>query len=598
MFLRKNRKRFDGEVYEYWTLCETVRTERGPRQRVVASLGKLRDEDIKAGWEDIEALLDGRRPQPQQLELGQEPNGERERLGWELADLSKLRIERAREFGSVFLALALWRRLGLHDLLNELIEPGREEIAWADVAAVLTVGKFCGQGSELGVAENWYARTAMEDICGIPVTSINDDRLYRALDKVGMHKDRLCEHLMERYRDWFGVSFEFLLYDVTSTYFEGQALKNEKAARGYSRDSRSDCKQVCIGLVCTPEGLPLNYEVFAGNRSDVTTVEEIVMKMEDRFGQAERVWVMDRGMVSESNIAFLRERKARYIVGTPKSRLHCFEAELAEQENWTDVQNGVEARIVEHPDGDGTERFVLCRSNARAAKERAMLERQMDRLSEEFIKIDRSLRRRPSTDIDNISRRIGRWQGRYPAAAKWVCAELVYDNQGRACALSLYCPLPEQGHPMLVKGAYLLRTNCTETDPAKLWRWYIQLTQAEAAFRSAKSDIGLRPIYHQKTERVEAHLLICFLSLALWRSLESWMASKGLGSRAAKLLEAFGSIHSMDVIVPVKRGENVIDLRLRTVAKPDPDVAVLLAHLGLKLPQGSKLVQNVVEKKG
>lgn len=596
MFLRKNRKRFSGEVYEYWTLCETVRTERGPRQRVVASLGKLTDVDIEAGWDDLEALLDGRQPRGKQQRLGESPTTGSEQAGWELADLSSLRIERAREFGSVFLALALWRRLGLHELLSGLIEPGREEIAWSDVAAVLTVGKFCGQASELGIAENWYARTALEDLCGIPVGLVNDDRLYRALDKVGAHKDRLCEHLMQRYRDWFGVRFEFLLYDVTSTYFEGQALRNEKAARGYSRDSRGDCKQVCIGLVCTPEGLPLNYEVFAGNRTDVTTVEAIVSKMEDRFGQAERIWVMDRGMVSEKNIAFLRQRQARYIVGTPKSQLRAFEAQLAEQENWTDVQNGVEARLVEHPDGDGSERFVLCRSNARAAKERAMLERQMDRLSEELIKIDRSLRRHPQTDAGKAERRIGRWQGKYPAAAKWVEAELVRDAEQRACGLRLFCPLPEQGHPLLVKGAYLLRTNCTETDPAKIWRWYIQLTQAEAAFRSAKSDIGLRPVFHHKTERVEAHLLICFLSLALWPSLEMWMAGKGLGTGAAKLIEAVATIRSMDVVVPVKRGERTIDLRLRTVAKPDQDVAVLLAHLGLHLPKGTKLVQNVVEK--
>lgn len=482
--------------------------------------------------------------------------------------------------------------------MSDLIEPGREEIPWADVAAVLTAAKFCGQASELGVAENWYARTALEDLCGVPVASVNDDRLYRALDKVGAHKDRLCEHLMERYRDWFGVTFEFLLYDVTSTYFEGQALGNDKAARGYSRDSRGDCKQVCIGLVCTPEGLPLNYEVFAGNRTDVTTVEEIVAKMEDRFGQAQRIWVMDRGMVSEKNIAFLRERKALYIVGTPKSQLRLFEAELAENDNWMEVQHGVEARLVEHPDGDGSEHFVLCRSNARAAKERAMLDRQMDRLSEELVKIDRSLRRRPQSDSEKVGRRIGRWQGRYPAAAKWLDAAVVYDNQQRACALRLSCPLPEQGHPMLTKGAYLLRTNCTETDPAKLWRWYIQLTQAEAAFRTAKSDIGLRPVFHQKTDRVEAHLLICFLSLALWRSLEMWMHSKGLGNRAAKLVEAVSSIRSMDVVVTVKRGEREIDLRLRTVAKPDKDAALLLAHLGLKLPKGSKLVQNVVEKNG
>ena len=464
------------------------------------------------------------------------------------------------------------------------------------MAAVLTVGKFCGQASELGIAEEWYSRTALEDLCGIPVESINDDRLYRALDQVGAHKDRLCEHLMERYRDWFGVTFEFLLYDVTSTYFEGRALGNRKAARGYSRDCRGDCKQVCIGLVCSPDGLPLNYEVFAGNRADVTTVEEIVAKMEDRFGQAERVWVMDRGMVSESNITYLRQRKALYIVGTPKSQLRAFEAELAERENWTEVQNGVEARLVEHPDGDGSERFVLCRSNARAAKERAMLERQIDRLSEQLLKIDRSLRNRPQAELEKVGRRIGRWQGKYPSAAKWIEAELIRDVRGRACGLRLSCPLPQQGHPLLAKGAYLLRTNCTETDPAKLWRWYIQLTQAEAAFRTAKSDIGLRPIYHQKTDRVEAHLLVCFLSLALWRTLEIWMSRHSLGTRAAKLVEAFGTIKSMDVNVPVKRGERTVELRLRTVAKPDKDVQILLANLGLRLPQGCKLVQNVVEK--
>jgi transposase len=596
MFLRKNRKRFDGEVYEYWTLCESVRTERGPRQRVVASLGKLSEEDLSAGWEDLEALLDGRAPSPKECDLFEVGNPSGEGAGWELADLKNLSVERVRDFGTVFLALALWRRLGLHELLEELIEPGREEVAWADVAAVLTVGKFCGQASELGIAEEWYARTALEDLCGIPVESVNDDRLYRALDKVGEHKDRLCQHLMERYRQWFGVRYEFLLYDVTSTYFEGQAERNAKAARGYSRDQRSDCKQVCIGLVCTPEGLPLNFEVFAGNRADVTTVEEIVRKMEERFGQAERIWVMDRGMVSEANIAFLRERKALYIVGTPKSQLRAYEAQLAEKENWVEVESGVEARLVSHPDGDGQERYVLCRSSARGAKERAMLERQMTRLTEEMIKIDRSLHRSAQSDLEKLGRRIGRWQGKYPAATRLLHVEVIKDSEGRACRLQISCPLSEGGHPLLSKGAYLLRTNCTETDPAKLWRWYIQLTQAEAAFRTAKSDIGLRPIYHQKTERVEAHLLICFLSLALWRSLEMWMQAKGLGSSGRKLVGSFSTIRSMDVVVPVKRQERILTLRLRTVAKPDPDVALLLAHLGLHMPKGSKLIQNVVEK--
>ena len=597
MFLRKNRKRIDGEVYEYWTLCESVRTERGPRQRVVATLGKLNEDDLRVGWDQIEALLDGRKPGPWQPGLPGEGAPAPTPLGsWELADLSRIEVGRVREFGSVFLGLALWRRMGLHELLESLIEPGREEVPWADVAAVLTVGKFCGQASELGIAESWYARTALEDIAGIPAEAVNDDRLYRALDQVGAHKDRLCEHLMKRYESWFGVNFEFLLYDVTSTYFEGQAEGIEKAARGYSRDHRADCKQVCIGLVCTPEGLPLNFEVFSGNRADVTTVGEMVQKMEERFGKAQRVWVMDRGMVSEANISMLRERKALYLVGTPKSQLRAYEAELAEKENWTDVQPGVEARLVAHPDGDGQERFVLCRSTARGAKERAMLERQMTGLTAELAKMDAALRRRSATDVGPVERRIGRWMGKYPAAARWLKAELVKDQAGRAVALELSCPIREGEHPTLAKGAYLLRTNCAETDPAKLWRWYMQLTQAEAAFRTAKSDIGLRPVFHQKTDRVEAHLLVCFLSLALWRALEMWMRGKGLGTSARKLVEAVGTIRSMDVNVPVKQHDREVTLTLRTVAKPDADVALLLAHLGLRLPRGSKLVENVVEK--
>jgi transposase len=602
MFLRKNRKSANGEVYEYWTLCETVRTELGPRQRVVATLGKLTEQDLAAGWEDIEALLEGRKAAPRQLLLEKAKDTPKPPCSaqWEMADLANLSVERVREFGSVYLALALWRRLGLHELLSELMDCGRETVPWAEVAAVLTAGKFCGQASELGVAEQWYARTALEDLSGIAPELINDDRLYRGLDQLGKHKDRLCEHLMQRYRDWFGVRFEFLLYDVTSTYFEGQALGNTKAARGYSRDQRSDCKQVCIGLVCTPEGLPLNYEVFAGNRTDVTTVEEVVVKMEARFGQAERIWVMDRGMVSEANIDFLRARKALYIVGTPKAELRHFEAELAEEENWNVVQHGLEARGVAHPDGDGSEKYVLCRSQARGEKEKAMLERQMNRLTEELLKIDTALRKskRKETDVGKIERRIGRWQGRNPAAARLLDVVVVKDGNQRATGLQLSCPVEKGAKSDLSKGAYLLRTNCTETDPAKLWRWYMQLTQAEAAFRTAKSDIGLRPVYHRKTERVEAHLLVCFLSLALWRSLEMWMLGKGLGSNARKLVTAFGTIKSMDVVVPVRRGDIEVKVRLRTVAKPDEDVAVLLSHLGLRLPRRSKTVQNVVEKNG
>lgn len=601
MFLRKNRKRVDGECYEYWTLCESVRTERGPRQRIVASLGKLTDEEVNTGWDDLDALLEGRKPVGRQMRLSQAADPQpRESAGWQMANLRSLRVERVREFGSVFLAMALWRRLGLDQLLQKLLPKKRESIAWKDVAAILTVGKFCGQGSELSIAEDWYARTALEEIVHVDPKLINDDRLYRGLDQIGSHKDALCEHLMQRYRDWFGVRFEFLLYDVTSTYFEGECSRNEKAARGYSRDKRSDCKQVCIGLVCTPDGLPLSYEVFAGNRTDVTSVEEIVTKMEERFGQAERIWVMDRGMVSEENVDFLRERKAFYVVGTPKSELRHFEAELLEQNNWTAVQEGLEARLIEHPDGNGKEKYVLCRSSQRAEKERAMLATQMDRLMLELLKIDRRLRRLKNKprDLGSFERRIGRWLGKYPSAARLITVNIIKNDKAQGMGLQVYCPLEKGHHDQLRRGTYLLRTNCTETDPALIWRWYVQLTQAEAAFRTSKSDIGLRPIYHQKTERVEAHLLICFLSLAMWRSLEMWMAGKGLGSCARKLLEGVRTVKSMDVVVPVKREETEMELRLRTVAKPDEDVGTLLAHLGLSLPRRSKIIENVVEKIG
>lgn len=595
MFLRRIRKKARGESYEYWALCEAYRTAKGPRQRVVATLGKLDCEEADAGWEDIETLLEGReaRKKPFQLQLGDDaappvPNRER----WELADLGSLRVERSRDFGEVYLALALWKRLGLGKLLEQLLPQGRETVRWADMATVLACARFCGQESELKIAESWYEGTALEDILGIEASCINDDRLYRALDVLGQRKDELCDHLMERYQDWFGVDFEFLLYDVTSTYFEGQAMGNEKAARGYSRDKRSDCKQVCIGLVCTPEGLPLSDEVFAGNRTDVTTVQAIVSKMEERFGKAKRIWVMDRGMVSHANLEFLRSRGARYLVGAPNSELRHFKSELSGKDGWSEVQAGLEARLVQHPQRDGGEEaYVLCRSMARSEKERAMLDKQISSLTAELLKIQTSLHRRASKELEKLQRRIGRWLGRYPAAAKVLRAELIYAKDGSAVGLNIYSDLQAGQKAALSQGAYLLRTNCDERDPAKLWRWYIQLTQAEAAFRTSKSDLGMRPIFHQKTERVEAHILVCFIALAMWRSLEMWMSSKGLGTCARKLIEQLGKVRSMDVVVPIRRGQSDAILRIRTVEKPDEATRNLLNHLGLRLPNRNQMTE-------
>ena len=604
MFLRRHRREHEGGTYEYWTLCQSVRTAQGPRQRIVATLGKL-GEDASAsqaeGWEDLPALLEGcpasRQGYLKGLGAHEDSTPVEPPARWELVNVNALRVERTREFGRVYLALALWHRLGLQRLLDELIEPGDEEVAWSTVASILCAARFCAQRSELGIAEHWYAQSALEDLTGVSPAKINNDRLYRALDVLAQHKDKLCAHLLERYRLWFGIDFEFLLYDVTSTFFEGQANENPMAARGYSRDNRSDCKQVCIGLVCTPEGLPLSYEVFCGNRSDVTTVEEIVTAMESKYGQAHRVWVMDRGMVSEANIEFLRRRGARYLVGTRKSELKTFSAALLDKDGWHEVQSGVEAKLLAHPDGQGLEQFVLCRSSARAQKERAMLERQKEKLLLELEKIAQSLQRNPlagPAPIEGIQRRIGRWQGRYPAAAKLMDVIVIRDGQNQAADLLIEHRAEPSQWAQAVHGAYLLRTNCTEKDPAQLWRWYVQLTQAEAAFRTAKSDLGLRPIYHRKSGRVQAHIQVCFLALAMWRTLEQWMQGKGLGTCARKLVEEIATIKSMDVILPVQRDGQSAELRIRTVAQPEKAVAQLLQRLDLHLPKRNRLIQNYV----
>jgi transposase len=489
--------------------------------------------------------------------------------------------------------LALWRRLGLHELLGRLVPSRREEIGWELIGCVLTLGRFCAQESELALAERWYDDTALEDLLGVPVDKINGARLYRGLDALLEHKDTVCAHLLERYRHWFGVRFEFLLYDVTSTYFEGLADNNRLAARGYSRDGRPDCKQVCIGLVVTPEGLPVAYEVFAGNRTDVTTLEDIVRAMEDKYGQPRRVWVLDRGLSSEANLAWLRARGATYLVGTPKNRLRRHEAALLDERGWQCVHDGLEVKLVEEP---GTcERFVLCRSTERAAKEAAMLERQLERLRRKLAQIDAGLRQRPGAAAGRVERRLGRWLGRYPAAAGVLSVELEHDEQGRVGGLAVRERPDRLPWKRLAQGAYLLRTNHTEGDPVALWRWYIQLTQAEAAFRSAKSDLHLRPVFHQKTERVEAHILICFLALALWRTLEQWMHARGLGDCARQLLHELDELRSMDVVLPT---DEPGDIRLRVVARPENPLAQLLAQLGLSVPNMPKSVQNVVPKTG
>lgn len=309
---------------------------------------------------------------------------------------------------------------------------------------------------------------------------------------------------------------------------------------------------------------------------------------------------MDRGMISEDNLDFLRAREARYLVGTPKSPLKEFETQLLEKENWVEVQAGVEVKLVPHPDGGTPEQYVLCRSSARREKEAALIELARKRLRAQLDKTHAALQKRPARDPGVIERRLGRWLGRFPAAERLIEVTVERNAQGQASGLKITERTERSAWAAHAHGADLLRTNWLAQDPAKLWRWYMQLTQAEDAFRIGKSDLSLRPVFHRKTERVEAHILVCFLTLALWRTLEMWMRGKGLGDCARQLLKAVATVRSLDVVLPVKESESdqTREVRRRVVARPDRPVAELLVRLGLDLPSAPKLVQNVVEKNG
>jgi transposase len=587
MFLRRIQRKKNGENYAYWALVESNRTERGPRQRVIATIGKLPDFDEKEriGWESIGQILSG--TAPSEADLFQERQDTPE---WATVNTRGIGIERLRRFGDVYLGLALWKRLKLDDIFDKLQEEGREDIPWARMFCVTTLARFCSPSSELAIAEGWYEKTALEDLLGIPVEKIDDNRLYRTLDKLLPHKDDISCHLQDRYAEWFGSDFDFLFYDITSTYFEGQCAKNPQARHGYSRDNRPDCKQVLIGLVVNRDGLPVGYEVFDGNRRDVTTLEEMVDLMETKYGKAKRTWVLDRGFVSEENLEFLRERGAKYIVGTMRSLLKDFKSNI-DANDWTNIQPGIEVKLARHPQF-GEEKFILCRSEGRKQKERAMLERQVKRLEDQLKKIASGIQKGRLKDSSRVERRIGRWLGRNPKAELLFDVELVKDVQGHLNDLKIERPKDRADWAEKANGCYILRTNLTQEDPALLWKAYMHLVQAERAFRMEKSDLGMRPIFHQKENRVQAHIFVCFLAFAMYKCLELWMTGVGLGASPAKLLEEFREIRSMDVVLPVKDRNPV---RLRLVAKPADHVRVLLHKLGLKIPNRPKTVENVVK---
>src|SRR6478672_4659233 len=573
MYLRHTIRRKDGKVHRYWRLVRSVRVGRRVIQQTVAHLGEL-DEHGRIEARALARRLIGTPEQAPLFDDGNEYQTVPVRL-------KGVRIERSRQFGDVYLALALWRGTGLEDLCERLLPIGKERIAWAKMAAVLVAARFCEPASELHIAEDWYRRTALSDLLQLGDEEVNKDRLYRALDHLLAHKADLEAHLSQRCGELFAVQNEVLLYDVTSTYFEGQAEANPQAQRGYSRDHRPDCKQVCIALVVTFDGFPLGYEVFAGNTHDSQTLQTIVGTMEARHGMLGRVWITDRGMASAGNLAWLRQTGRRYIIGAPKSELKKFAAELAAAADWRTVHEGVEVKLARHP--ETSETVVLCRSADRRSKEQAMHDKFSRRITEALARLAARLARsKKRHDPATLNRQIGRiLQQNQRAAARFAIA-LEPDGCPAGFRLQVDGNASFDDWAALSEGAYLLRSNIIDWTDEQLWKAYIQLTQAEAAFRIQKDELRVRPIWHQRADRVQAHILVCFLAFVLWKCLEMWQQRAGLGSSPRTVLEELARIQSHDVVLPIAtHGE----IRLRCVTQPDPAQAALLDRLGLALPK-------------
>lgn len=500
---------------------------------------------------------------------------------WVEVDANRIKVEGVRDFGGCWLGLHISEQLGLIDLLEQLLTHGREDIPWSMMAMTLVLMRLCEPSSELRIAEHLYERSSLNDLLGIPQGKVNDDRLYRALDSLLPHKAEIEKHLKERLGTLFHLEYDLLLYDVTSTYFEGQCDSNGLAQRGYSRDHRPDCKQVCIALVVSREGMPLGYEVFAGNRADVTTVEDIVEKIEAQYGAAGRIWVMDRGMVSEDNLEYLKNGNRRYIVGTPKSQLRRFEQELLKSD-WQQVREGLEVRLCASP--DGKESFILCRSSARAIKEKQIHDRFEKRIEKGLVKLAEICRKRKQR-VGAIERRVGRLLEANSRAAGLFRVD-VRERAGGGAEMVWRIIEEWRAWAELSEGCYLLRSNITDWSAEELWLAYIQLTEAEAAFRIQKGDLRIRPIWHQRVERVEAHILVCFLAYVLWKMLGQMCKRAGLGNEPRKVFDEIAQIKVVDVVMPIRQGAVI---RKRCIAQPTKSQAILLQMLQLHLPQKMRI---------
>ncbi|OGH60437.1 MAG: hypothetical protein A3G34_10390 [Candidatus Lindowbacteria bacterium RIFCSPLOWO2_12_FULL_62_27] len=582
MFLKTHSRFKDGKDHAYYSICETVRTDRGPRHRTVCYLGEINGTG-KSKWQKTIEVIDGRGESRELSLFGDDAAEVPKESNVARVRLNEVYWERPRDYGDVYAGWMLWRRLGLDRFYAQRLDGLDADVPWSRIAAVLAINRLCGPGSELRIEQTWYRQTALDDILEVAEEKINTDRLYRCLDLMHEHKEALETFLKKRYGELFGITYDLLLYDLTSTYFEGAAAGNPQAQRGYSRDHRSDCKQVVVALVVSAEGFPLAYEVFDGNRRDVTTLKEILNAVERRYGRARRIWVFDRGVTSEKNLRMLRRRKMPYVVGVRRSEMKALETELLSK-SWEKVREEVE--VLRVPRVKRHETFVVARSTGRREKESAMRRRVMKAMEKGLDGLRRRVEKGQIKETKKIHVAVGRLLGRYPSAGKFYRWELKGRHQK---TMRWWHHAERLKWAELTDGTYLLRTfNLGELDAGKVWEMYIQLTEAEAAFRAIKGDLSVRPIWHHDKKRVQAHILVAFLGYALWVTLKHQLKNSGVlfdqdyDVSPAKALRILSQIKSGDIMLPTTDGKL---LRLRRVSRPDEQQRRLLAHLRIPLQE-------------
>jgi len=568
MFLRSYKRKKNGKWHEYFSVVENRRVASGKTvQRTVLYLGEITVSQEDTWRKTLEVFdADSGKRRQKLLFADNTPIAECD-VDSIKVKLSQMQLCQPRSFGNCWLGCELWQKLGLDEFWTVRLDDSRSDISWAKVLKLLVVNRLISPGSEFYIHRQWFDKTAMDELLNTDYRIAAKDRLYRCLDRILEHKEDLCKHLKSKWEDMFGIEFDVLLYDLTSTYFEGLCEQNPKARFGYSRDKRSDCRQVVIALIVTPDGFPIGYEVLPGNTLDKTTLRFFLKKIESMYGKARRVWVMDRGIPTEDVLSQMRDENIQYLVGTPRARLNKLQDKLLDLD-WKQANDNVAVKLL----AEDNELYVLAKSKDRRAKERAIRKYKLRKYLQGLARLRKNCRNR-----DRLLERLGALKQQAGRSIK--CVDLTIPPQGRRVTPGnfSYSFNRETYKKMILRdGMYLLRTNLTETRPDVIWERYVLLTQVEAAFKSLKSDLAVRPVYHQIEHRVAAHIFVAFLAYCLMITLRQKLRYYAPGLTGRDVLDKLSAIVMIDVLIPTTDGRT---LEMRRHSQPELEQRIILDKL-------------------